>query len=215
MRRMPRKEVPGGPGLSDHAARSRLAMTPPMDLARLRARDPELLGALVRELSPQLLAVIGGFARDDDHASDLLQECWVQILERLEAYRPSSSFAAWAIAVTRNVCRSSLRREGLADHAEVGFHDLADVPSEAPGHDERTTRQRLQTALFRALDRLPDREREAIVLRVLEGRGVKETAQTLGVSRRSVGDLVQRGLYRIRRMRAVWAALEDWLDQMS
>lgn len=212
---MPRQGVPGGPGLSDHAARSRPAMTAPIDLARLRARDPELLGALVRELSPHLLTVIHGFARDDDHASDLLQECWAQILERLEAYRPSSSFAAWAIAVTRNVCRSSLRRETLTDHTEVGFQDLPDIPTEAPGDDERKTRQRLRTALFRALDRLPDREREAIVLRVLEGRGVQETAETLGVSRRSVGDLVQRGLYRIRRMSAVWAALEDWLDQMS
>ncbi len=190
-------------------------MTPPIDLALLRARDPELLGALVRELSPHLLTVIGGYARDDDHASDLLQECWVQILERLEAYRPSASFAAWAIAVTRNVCRSSLRQDALTVHAEVGLHDLADVPSDAPGHDERTMRRRLRTALFRALDRLPNREREAIVLRVLKGRSVRETAEALGVSRRSVGDLVQRGLYRIRRMRSVWAALEDWLDQMS
>ena len=190
-------------------------MTPPIDLARLRARDPELLEALVRELSPHLLAVIRGYARDDDHADDLLQECWIHLLERLESYRPRGSFAGWATAVARNVCASSLRRDGRADQGELEIDDLRGVPGDAPDPEARLTQQRLRTALFKALSRLPDREREAIVLRVLEGRSTEEAAETLGVSRRAVGDLVERGLYRMRRMRAVGTALEAWLEGMS
>ena len=190
-------------------------MTRPIDLERLRARDPELLEALVREVSPHLLSVIRGYVRDDDRADDLLQECWVHILERLDAYRPQGPFAAWAVAVTRNVCTSSLRRDRRADQAEVGIDDLGGEPDDAPDAEERRSQLRLRTALFKALSRLPDREREAIVLRVLEGRSTEETSETLGVSRGAVGDLVERGLYRMRRMRAVGTALEGWLGGMS
>lgn len=190
-------------------------MTPPNDLERLRARDPELLEALVRELSPQLLAVICSYARDDDHANDLLQDCWIQILERLDTYRARGPFAGWAVAVTRNVCSSSLRRDRREGRAEAGMDGLGAVPAGTPDAEERLTQRRLRTALFKALSKLPDREREAIVLRVLEGRDTAETSETLGVSRRAVRDLVERGLYRIRRMRGVGAALEDWLENMS
>ncbi len=188
-------------------------MTPPIDLARLRARDPELLTALVRELSPQLLAVIQGYARDDDHADELLQECWVHILERLDSYRARGPFAGWAVAVTRNVCGSSLRRDGREGRGKVEMDELVDVPADSPDVDERLTHRRLRKALFKALGRLPDREREAIVLRVLEGRSTAETVEALGVSRRAVGDLVRRGLYRMRRNRGLGRALEAWLEE--
>ncbi|MCY4573245.1 MAG: sigma-70 family RNA polymerase sigma factor [Gemmatimonadetes bacterium] len=190
-------------------------MTPPIDLERLRARDPELLEELVRDVSPQLLAVIRGYARDGDHANDLLQDCWIQILERLESYRPRGTFVGWAVAVTRNVCKSSLRRARRTDQAEVGIDDLDGMPDPAPDHEEQRTQRRLRTALFKALDKLPDRERETIVLRVLEGRTTEETAEMQGVSRAAVRDLEERGLYRIRRMRAVGTALEAWMDRLS
>ncbi|MYA11091.1 MAG: sigma-70 family RNA polymerase sigma factor [Gemmatimonadetes bacterium] len=214
-RRTRRKGTRGDKGPCDHPSQARIAMTPPLDLARLRARDPELLAALVRELSPQLLAVIRGYARDDDHADELLQECWVHILERLDSYRARGPFAGWAVAVTRNVCSSSLRRDGREGRGKVALDELIDVPGDTPDADARLAQRRLRTALFKALGKLPDREREAIVLRVLEGRSTAETAEALGVSRRAVGDLVQRGLYRMRRMRGVGHALEAWLENMS
>ena len=187
-------------------------MTPPIDLVRLRARDPELLGALVRELSPQLLAVIRGYARDDDHADDLLQECWIHILERLDTYRPRAPFAGWAAAVTRNVCKSSLRKEKQRGTEEVPIDDVADVPSTAPDPEERVERRRLRTALFEGLGALPDREREAIVLSVLEGRPTREVAEALGVSPAGAREMVRRGLDRMRRMRLVSRAIAEWLE---
>ena len=214
-RRTRRTGTPGETGPGDRPSRTRTPMTSPIDLARLRARDSELLTALVRELSPQLLAVIQGYARDDDHADELLQECWVHILERLDSYRARGPFAGWAVAVSRSVCGSSLRRDRREDRGKVGMDELVYLPGDAPDPQERLTQRRLRKALFKALSKLPDREREAIVLRVLEGRSTAEAADALGVSRRAVGDLVERGLYRIRRMRGVGRALEAWLDNMS
>ncbi len=63
--------------------------------------------------------------------------------------------------------------------------------------------------LYHALGRLPDRERDAIVLRILEGRTAAETAQALGMSRDGSRLLVLRGISRMRSMEQVQQLAED------
>ena len=109
--------------------------TEPVDLERLRARDPHLLTTLVREMSPRMLAVIYSYARDDDHADDLLQESWVEILKRLDGFKGRGSFAGWAIKVSRNVCRMQVRAEKrarLREAAVDGIGLLVDIRRLAP-----------------------------------------------------------------------------------
>ena len=187
----------------------------PIDLARLRARDPALLESLVRELSPRLLAVIRGYARDDNEADDLLQESWIRILERLDSYKALGSFAGWAAMVTRNVCRTSLRRRATVDRVEVAIENVGELPDGTPEEEQPAAQLRLRTALFKALDGLPDRERQAIVLRVIEERSPDEVADILGVSQETVRSLVRRGLDRMRRMKAVGTAVAAWMEEVS
>lgn len=66
----------------------------PIDLTRLRARDPELLKHLIEKYSPRIWVAIRPFARDDDHADDLLQECWIRIVERVDRFSQRGSFAS-------------------------------------------------------------------------------------------------------------------------
>ena len=186
-----------------------------MDLARLRARDPDLLDALVRSLGPRLLAVIRRYARDDDHANDLLQESWVRILERLDSYKPHGSFAGWAAAVTRNVCRSWLRQDAREARREVPIEEVGELPDDTPDVEESEAKLALRTALFEALEGLPDRERQAIVLRILEDRPAREAEEILRTSQEGVNGLVRRGLNRMRRMKTVAQAILAWLEGMS
>ena len=136
-------------------------------------RDPALLTQLVRDLSPRIWVAIRRYARDDDDADDLLQDCWVQILERMDSFKRRGPFAAWAIAVSNNVCRMKLRREKLARSSAVALEDIPEIPDSGldPLGELRARRER--HAIYRALGKLPDRERDAIVLRVLEGRDTR------------------------------------------
>ena len=184
-----------------------------IDLARLHSRDPALLTQLVRDLSPRIWVAIRRYARDDDDADDLLQDCWVQILERMDSFKRRGPFAAWAIAVSNNVCRMKLRREKLARSSAVALEDIPEIPDSGldPLGELRARRER--HAIYRALGKLPDRERDAIVLRVLEGRDTRETATILGVAPATVRSLLQRGMYRLRRMEKIRVLLAEWMGE--
>ncbi len=185
--------------------------TDPIDLARLAARDPVLLARLVEKVGSRIWVAIRRYARDDDHADALVQGCWQAILERLDRYGGRGSFVGWAIAVSENVCLAQLRKAKRAGGREVGLEEPDEVVDPAPDPEEEVTLSERRNALYRALGQLPKRERDAIVLRMLEERDTAETARALGLSREATRSLVARAIFRLRRMREVQQLAMDWM----
>ena len=185
----------------------------PIDLARLYARDPRLLTQLVQDLSPRIWVAIRSYARDDDHADDLLQDCWVRILERLEGFKQRGSFSAWAIAVSTNLCKVRVRKKKLGGGPALALEDVGQLAGSGPDPLDDLQTRRERNTIYGALGTLPDREREAIVLRVLEGRDAWETASALGVTPDTVRSLLQRAMYRLRRMPQIRVLLGEWMGE--
>ena len=71
--------------------------------------------------------------------------------------------------------------------------DLPDAADEAPGAETRMLDDARLTALNAALGQLPDRQREAVVLRHIEGLSNPEIAEVLGVGVEAVESLTARG----------------------
>lgn len=173
------------------------------DRERFHAGDRALFRHLVRETSPRMLRVIRGYARDDDHAADLLQVCWIRIYRKRARFSGTGSFLGWALTVCRNVCRTEARKRRPGPHVRLDDH--GELPDRTPGPAEQLQRQERAAALYAALERLRARERDAILLRILEGRSTAEVAQLLAVKEVSVRSLIHRGLKKLRQM--------DWLAE--
>ena len=160
---------------------------------------------------------IRGYARDDDQADDLLQDCWVRILERLDTYASRGSFASWAIALSRNMCKTMVRarrRSGIAEVAigSIGARAwLSAASDEEPTLEEDPRLEFWKRVVYDALGRLSDRERDVIVLRLLEGKDTTETASILEVSEEAVRAILVRGMTRLRRMEELRALLPEWV----
>ena len=158
---------------------------------------------LVRETSPRMLRVIRGYARDDDQAGDLLQLCWIRIYCKRARFSGTGSFLGWALTVCRNVCRTEARKRQRGPLIRLDDH--GDLPDRTPGPAEQLNRTERAAALYAALERLRERERDAIMLRILEGRSTAEVAQLLAVKQVTVRSLIHRGLKKLRQM--------DWLAE--
>ena len=154
---------------------------------------------------------IRSYARDDDHADDLLQDCWQVILERLHCYGGRGSFVSWAIAVSRNVCRMRFRQEKRAGGREIALLDAGEPVDRAPNPEEALVARQRREKLYRALGQLPGRERDAIVLRVIEDRDAAETAEALGVSSPAARALVARAILKLARMKDIQQLAVDRL----
>ena len=175
-----------------------------------------MLTELVRELSPRIWVAIRQYARDDDQSDDLLQDCWVRILEHLDTYRRDESFAAWALEVSQNLCRMIARARKTARVVEVPVWDVDEQAGGDPGStagspqtEDRRGESR-KRVVYEALGRLPDRERDVIVLRLLEGRTTAEAAEIVGVSERAVRMILVRGMTRLRQMEELRELLGGW-----
>lgn len=111
--------------------------------------------------------------------------------------------STWLYRVTANLCIDRMRR------ARGGTLALDAVPDPQPGPAERLQARARAEALQAALDALPGRQRQAVVLRHIEGLANPEIAEIMGASVEAVESLTTRG------RRALAAALGPRKEELG
>ena len=141
-------------------------------------------------------------------AEDALQETWLRAWRHLASFEGRSSIRAWLYRIATNVCLAALARRAEArppaaePTALTPYPDawLDELPSESAEPDARyDVRESVQLALVAAVQRLPPRQRAALLLRDVLGFSAKEVADLLGVSATSVHSSVRRARATVTR----------------
>jgi RNA polymerase sigma-70 factor, ECF subfamily len=153
------------------------------------------VAAWIQEFGPPLLAVARAMTRDADEAEDVLQEVWVIALRRHQVVAASGQVGGWLYRVlanvVRNLRRNRSRRRGLLRRFLPGTEVVA-----APvGTLEE---EQVKGALWREIMRLPDLQRQVLLLRVVEGLSTEETAEVIGRAQGTVKASLHRALQRLR-----------------
>lgn len=125
-----------------------------------------------------------------EEAEEVVQEAFTRLVGSLWRLRRVDAAPGYLRAAVVNGARSSLRRKGVARrHApalvvdDSGAERAASPP---PRPDQVAEHTHVVSALRVALDRLPDRQRECLVLRYYLGLSEAETADAMGVAKGSV-----------------------------
>jgi RNA polymerase sigma-70 factor (ECF subfamily) len=145
----------------------------------------------------------------DTEAPDVLQETFLQVYRHLASFRREAAFGTWLYRIATNAAlmhrRRSARRpaesldEFMPRFDERGRHVA--TPAElrvASRADELLDRRLLAGRARDAIARLPDRYREAFVLRDLEEMSTADVAQVLGVEPATVRQRVHRARLMLR-----------------
>lgn len=189
-----------------------------VDVARLQGRDRAEWARVVRLATPNLRGAVRTFATDDADVDDLLQKCWIRVVNQIDKFSSLdsdgtaslSSFTGWAVVVSLNYCKDLYRAKKRARQpAAVSLDGLGELPGGGPDPEELFRQRQLQQAVWEALGTLPEREREAIVLTYCEGRSTAEVAAALHVSPASVRRLVHRATYKLHKQEE----LREWLTR--
>ena len=141
------------------------------------------------------LAVVG----DRDAAQDAMQEAFIRAFDALASCRKPDRFGAWFFRILANQCRNLVARR--RDAADL---DAMDLPG-GERADAATERGELALTLATALARLTPEQREAFVMKHVDGRSYEEMAELLGVGT----DALKMRVYRARD------ALRDLLGGMQ
>ena len=127
---------------------------------------------------------------DEQQAQDIAQEAFARIAGRFQDLRNPDAFPGYLRTTVLNLSRGHLRRlrtqrDYLQRRPRV---EDAEPGPDGGGRDE----------MWHALDRLPYRQRAALVLRYYEDLSERQTADALGCSVSAVKSLVSRGLQALR-----------------
>jgi RNA polymerase sigma-70 factor (ECF subfamily) len=125
---------------------------------------------------PALRRYARALTRDADRADDLVQDTLERAIRKRALWRPTGPLQAWLFRMLLNLYRNELRgRRRRGDHVALDAMGIeAATPAPQPGH--------LALAeVGRALGQLPDEQREALLLVVIEGTSYADAAGILGI----------------------------------
>ena len=148
------------------------------DLELIRqAQDGD--GVAIRELyrrhSGRVYAVVRRLAGEDALAEDWAQEAWVRVFRALPSFRGESRFTTWLHRIAVNSALHGRRWRERRARNEAPLTPA--LPVGGP-----TEQAVLRMRLERALEKLPDRMRQVIVLHDVEGYTHEEIGEALGVT---------------------------------
>ena len=145
-------------------------------IVRAQAGDQAAYGQLVQRYQRLAVSVAYHQGLELADAEDVAQEAFVKAWLALPRYRESAgSWRAWLCRIAINTARDALRRARPLEELDEGLPDSSSSPAE-----QAEVRSR-RAAVRRALARLPEASRAALVLREYEGLSYAEIAAALGI----------------------------------
>ena len=127
-------------------------------------------------------------------AEDVTSQVFLGMLQGLRRYRDEGRpFLAWLYAIAQKQVAFYLRRENRTRDA-VDLDAVAELAADTAGPHATVEERELRSAIARALRRLPDGQREVVMLRYILGFSVAETAAVIGRTEGAVKQLQLRAL---------------------
>jgi RNA polymerase sigma-70 factor (ECF subfamily) len=175
----------------------------------LQGGDDSALNELIDRHRPALHRFVFRYLRNEAATEDVVQETFVRVYFKAGKYKPkSSAVKTWIYAIALNLCRDQFRRvarrrgdvsmdappkEGAA---RTEIEDRAPLPSARASEADRFAQ------LQRAIDQLPEKLREALLLFAIEQRSQQEVAEILAISPKAVETRVYHAKEKLRHLLA-------------
>ena len=160
-------------------------------MAQIAEGDRDALGALYHQANTAVYSFALSILKNTSDAEDALHDCFLDIYQAAEHYRPQGKPMAWVLTITRNLAISRLREHGRTEPlVQEDWQDrLADNP--AVTHEDRMM-------LEAVLSALSDEERQIVTLHALTGLRHREIAALLGLPLPTVLSKYSRALKKLQ-----------------
>lgn len=189
------------------------ALTDAELVERFKGGDRHAFDLLVQRYQDRVYSLAFRWMGDEQLALELSQDVFIALYRSLPKFRGEALLSTWIYKVVLNHARNKrqYRRRRHLDHHESLDGERAasgeDVPrrqfaAEGPGPDAGVERKDAARVLQRALDDLPDDQREIIVLRDIEDLPYEEISELLGVPRGTVKSRLHRARQQLTRVLA-------------
>lgn len=140
------------------------------------------------------VAILG----DEDLADDAAQETFMRVVKALDSFREESSFRTWTLSIAANVSRGLLRR-GVR-RRETPLEAAPDPGGDDPDVVQRIFVEERARSVKDSLERLPEKQRLAVSLRIFEGLSFREVGELIDSSEGAARVNYHHGIRRLREL---------------
>ncbi|MBV9380331.1 MAG: sigma-70 family RNA polymerase sigma factor [Streptosporangiaceae bacterium] len=183
------------------------------DLIRqMRAGDERAFVSLVERYNDSMLRLAASFVPSRAVAEEVVQDTWLAVLRGAAAFEGRSSLRTWMFRILVNRARTTGSREQRSipvadagpavDASRFGPDGRWASPPEhwIEEAEERMAAGRLAGRIRSAIGDLPDRQRQVVTLRDVEGMSSEEVCEVLAISEANQRVLLHRGRSRLRQV---------------
>ena len=161
-------------------------------------RDRQAFGQLFDHFAPRLKSFMMRKNASAELAEDLVQEAMIAVWNKAALYEPSKgSVTTWVFTIARNLRIDRIRRDMHMQTTELGDYD---EPSEAPEGEELLGRKQEDGLVARALQSIPQEQREILVLSFVEDMPQSEIASKLSIPLGTVKSRMRLAYGHLRRI---------------
>jgi RNA polymerase sigma factor (sigma-70 family) len=155
-----------------------------------QAGDRAAFAHLVRRHQDAVHRFILRMLGSHEEALELTQDTFIKAWQALPQWQPQAQFKTWIYRIASNTAMDALRRRKIVEM--VPLEEDYDAPSSGPGPEVQLQSQQRLRSLESALAELPAEQREAILLREIEGLSYAEISAALNVHEGTVKSRLAR-----------------------
>ncbi|MFN3413223.1 MAG: RNA polymerase sigma factor [Thermoanaerobaculum sp.] len=163
-----------------------------------RAGDEEAFAQLVKRHQGGVRRLAARILLDEEEARDIAQLAFIRAWENLSRYDPSWCFSTWLYRIASNLAIDALRARGSRDRTHQTHLRLVGE-EEAPKGPELLQEKEVENIFHQLAQVLPPAQRQAFVLREVEGLSTSEVAQVMGCTETTVRNHVFSARATLRR----------------
>ena len=175
--------------------------------------DPAAYRGIVERYQGRIYNVIFGMVRNREDAKELAQDAFVKAYKNLHTYRLESKFYTWLCRIAINLSIDWLRKMKLRRTSE--YNDEAATKDSGGGlfdghkkenpHSSAVNKE-IYGRIIEEVEKLPDDQKQAIVLREIDGLSYREIAEIMGIPE---GTVMSRLYYARKKLQQTLKDLRD------
>ena len=172
-------------------------------VARSIGGDPDSFNQLVLRWERPIYALAYRVIGREEDARDVCQETFLRAFRALNGFRGPAKFSSWLYRIALNLCRDWVRRERrtpvIQAPDELDALELSAIREPTVSVDDLVARRELTFIVERAMAKLPEDQRTAIILKEYHELTFQEIADLVGCPLSTVKTRLYQGLAVLRR----------------
>ena len=175
----------------------------------VKAGDEQSFGLLLQRYRTPLVNFLYRMVRSREQAEDLAQEVFIRVYRAREEYVPSAKFTTWLFRIATNLALNSVRDTRyqrlevsidapVTIDAEDGDEKPLDVPEKHPNIEQHLVEDARKKMIRHAIEKLPEKQRAAVLLHKYEELDYAEIAKILNCSESALKSLLFRAYESLR-----------------